>query len=318
MKTWLSAVLLCLSATIAHAAGVKFVTIPADTRGPAVRAAIWTPCAAPARPLTIGPFVLQGQRDCPTAGDKLPLVVISHGHGGTFLGHHDLAETLADAGYVVAAINHPGDTFFDMSRAADLSDFVERPADIKRLVDYMLDKAPDAARIDATRIGFFGFSRGGYTGLVLAGANPDFVHAALACPDPAWPICRQIRAGDVPTAPLTHDPRIKAYVLADPFDAFPSADTLKDVHAPIQLWASEAGGDGVAPEMAPALAALLPQRPEFHVVPNAAHFAFLAPCPEQLARNAPDICTDATGFDRAAFHRTLDAKALAFFNANLR
>ncbi|MBC8831452.1 dienelactone hydrolase, partial [Escherichia coli] len=33
MKTWLSAVLLCLSATIAHAAGVKFATIPADAAG---------------------------------------------------------------------------------------------------------------------------------------------------------------------------------------------------------------------------------------------------------------------------------------------
>ncbi|WGY71519.1 alpha/beta hydrolase [Burkholderia cepacia] len=318
MKTWLPAVLLCLSATVAHAAGVKFAKIPADAGGPELKAIIWTPCADAAQTLTIGPFELKGRRDCPTVGDTLPLVVISHGHGGTFLGHHDLAETLADAGYVVAAINHPGDTFSDMSRAADLGEFAERPADIKRLVDYMLAKAPDAARIDPARIGFFGFSRGGYTGLVLAGANPDFMHAGIPCPDPAWPICRQIHDGDLPKAPPTHDPRIKAYVLADPFDEFPTADTLKGVHAPIQLWASEAGGDGVEPKMAPALAALLPQRPEFHVVPNAAHFAFLAPCPEQLARNAPDICTDAKGFDRVAFHQTLDADALAFFNANLR
>jgi len=68
----------------------------------------------------------------------------------------------------------------------------------------------------------------------------------------------------------------------------------------------------------PALAGLLPQRPEFHVVANAAHFAFLAPCPEQLARDAPEICNDAKGFDRAALHESLDAKALAFFSANLR
>ncbi|VWB12053.1 dienelactone hydrolase [Burkholderia arboris] len=318
MKTWLSAVLLCLSATIAHAAGVKFVTIPADAAGPEMRAGVWTPCAATPQPLSIGPFVLNGSRDCPTVGDKLPLVVISHGHGGSLLGHHDLAEALADAGYVVAAINHPGDTFSDMSRAADLQEFVERPADIKRLVDYMLGNAPDAARIDPARIGFFGFSRGGFTGLVLAGANPDFVHASVACPDPTWPICKQIRDGDVPKAPLTHDPRIKAYVLADPFDEFPTAATLKDVHAPIQLWASEFGGDGVEPASVPALAGLLPQRPEFHTVPNSAHFAFIAPCSDALTRIASRVCVDAKPFDRVAFHRTLDAKALAFFNANLR
>ncbi|MGS0894014.1 alpha/beta hydrolase family protein [Burkholderia stagnalis] len=318
MKIWLSAVLLCLSATVAHAAGVKFVRIPADAGGPELRAVVWTPCAQAAQPLPVGPYVLKGQRDCPTVGDKLPLVVISHGHGGAFLGHHDLAETLADAGYVVAAINHPGDTFSDMSRAADLRELAERPVDIKRLIDYLLGSAPDAARIDPARIGFFGFSRGGYTGLVLAGGNPDFVHAPVACTNPAWLICKQIHDRDLPPAPLAHDPRIKAYVLADPLDEFPTADTLKDVRAPIQLWASEAGGDGVEPETVPSLAGLLPQRPEFHTVPHAAHFAFLAPCSDTLKQTAPEICVDANEFDRIAFHRTFDAKALAFFNANLR
>lgn len=317
MKTWLSAVLLCLSATVTHAAGIKFVRIPADGTGPEMKAVVWTPCADAAQTLTIGPFELKGLRDCPTLGDKLPLVVISHGHGGTPLGHHDLAETLADAGYVVAAINHPGDNALDMSRAADIQEFVERPVDIKRLVDYMLANSADATRIDPARIGFFGFSRGGYTGLVLAGANPDFVHAEVACPDPTWPICKQIRNGDVPKAPLTHDPRIKAYVLADPFDEFPTADTVKNVHAPIQIWGSEAGGDGVEPATIPALAGLLPQRPEFHVVRNAAHFAFIAPCSDALKKMAPRVCVDAGGFDRVAFHQTLDAKALAFFRANL-
>ena len=130
---------------------------------------VWTPCAKPAEEMPFGPFTLQGRRDCPTVGDKLPLVVISHGHTSSYIGHHDLAEVLANAGFVVAAINHPGDSFSDSSREGDMSVFVERPNDIKRLIDYMLGTAPDAARIDPQRIGFFGFSRGGYTGLVLAG-----------------------------------------------------------------------------------------------------------------------------------------------------
>ncbi|GAU03807.1 alpha/beta hydrolase family protein [Burkholderia stabilis] len=318
MKTWLSAILLCLSATVAHAAGVKFVRIPADAAGPELKAIVWTPCADTAQAFTVGPYELKGKRDCPTAGDKLPLVLISHGHGGTFLDHHDLPETLADAGFVVAAINHPGDTFSDMSRAADIQEFVERPVDIKRLVDYMLGNASDAARIDPARIGFFGFSRGGYTGLVLAGGNPDYVHAQVACTDPTLLICRQIRDRELVLPPPTHDPRIKAYVLADPLDEFPTADTVKDVHAPIQLWASEDGGDGVEPATLPALAGLLPQRPEFHVVRHAAHFAFVAPCSDALKQKVPRVCVDAGEFDRVAFHQAFDAKALAFFSAKLR
>jgi predicted dienelactone hydrolase len=318
MKASILAVLFCLVTSIAHAAGIKLIQIPADANGPALTAMVWTPCAAPAQEVRIGPYILQGQRDCPTVGEKLPLIVISHGHGGSYLGHHDLAEVLADAGYVVAALNHPGDTYSDMSRAGDISVFVERPTDIKRLIDYMLSASPDAARIDPQRIGFFGFSRGGYTGLVLAGGDPDPLHADVPCPDPAAPICQQIRSGVLPMQPLTHDARIKAYVLADPLNVFPTANSLKNVKAPIQLWASEFGGDGVLPHNAPALANDLPSRPEFHVVPNSAHFAFLAPCSAALKRDVPPICDDANGFDRVAFHKQLDEMALQFFNANIR
>ena len=49
-----------------------------------------------------------------------------------------------------------------------------RPADMVRLLDFMLHDWKDRAAIDPTRVGLFGFSRGGYTGLVLAGGNPDF------------------------------------------------------------------------------------------------------------------------------------------------
>ena len=311
------AVLLCLFAAMAQAAGIKIVQIPSDTSGPALKAIIWTPCADAAQEVPMGPFVLTGRRDCPAVGEQRPLVVISHGHGGSFLGHHDLAETLADAGFIVVAINHPGDTFSDMSHGVDFSSFVERPTDIKRLIDYMLGAAPDAARIDPQQIGFFGFSRGGYTGLVLAGGNPDFLNANVPCPDPALPICQQLRNKDVPTQPLAHDPRIKAFVLADPLNEFPNPGNLTNVKAPIQLWASQFGGDGVLPETMPALVNALPQKPEFHLVFGAAHFAFLAPCPAALQQDAPQLCVDAKGFDRVAFHKQLNESARDFFATHL-
>ena len=312
------AVLFFLLGTVAHAAGFKRVNIPADANGPALKAMVWTPCAEPAEDVPFGPYILHGRRDCPTVGDKLPLVVISHGHTGSFLGHHDLAEVLADAGFVVAAINHPGDSYEDASRAGDKSVFIERPTDIKRLIDYMLSASADAAKIDPQRIGFFGFSRGGYTGLVLAGGTPDFRHADAPCPDPRPPICDQVERGEMPTTTLTHDPRIKAFVLADPFNTFPAADDLKNVSAPIQIWASEFGGDGVVPHAAPALVTVLPRKPDFHLVRNSAHFAFLAPCPAAMKKNVPEICVDEHGFDRVAFHKQFDEDVLAFFKANLR
>jgi predicted dienelactone hydrolase len=317
MKVRLLAILfLCLAST-AHAAGIKLLDIPADASGPALQAAVWTPCAEKSEEFTIGNYVLSGRRDCPATGDMLALVVISHGHGGSRLGHHDLAEKLADAGFVVAAINHPGDTTGDTSRAMEVSEFVERPVDIKRLIDYMLNSSPDAAKIDPHAIGMFGFSRGGYTGLVLAGGIPDFQHADIPCPDEI-PICKEVHEGRLPPQHWTQDPRIRAFVLADPLDAFPTAATLEQVKAPIQLWASQYGGDGVLPETTPALAKLLSTRAEYHLVEGAAHFAFLAPCSATQTASIPGLCVDAHGFDRVAFHNDLNDKILKFFKEKLR
>lgn len=317
MRTGMLALLFALCAPRVPAAGVKLVQLPADSHGPALKAMVWTPCAAPAQPLPIGPYVLQGQRNCPTRGRKLPLVVMSHGFGGSYLGQHDLAEVLADSGFVVAAINHPGDNFAAMRDAGRFSVLVERPLDIKRLIDYLLGSGPDAASLDPAAIGFFGFSRGGYTGLVLAGGTPDFLHANLPCPDPRARWCAQIRRRQIPDGPWIRDPRIKAYALADPLDAFPGADRLKAVNAPMQLWASAYGGDGVLPATTPALAALLPVKPELHRVPGAGHFAFLAPCSAALKQDAPALCVDAPGFDRVAFHRAFNQAVRAFFQRQI-
>ena len=87
------------------------------------------------------------------------------------------------------------------------------------------------------------------------------------------------------------------------------------IKVPIQLWASELGGDGVTPHMVAAVDSGLPVKHEYHVVPKAGHFAFLAPCPPPLAKARPELCTDAPGFDRGAFHHQFDADVLAFFRA---
>jgi predicted dienelactone hydrolase len=308
----------CVAATMAHAAGFRFIDAPADADGPGLHGAVWSPCASPEQEIGRRTVAIPGVKNCPITGDKLPLVVISHGRRGWFAGHHDTAETLADAGFVVAAINHPGDNGSDPSRSSNLSVFIERPADIKRLIDFMLGAWPEAARIDRQRIGFFGFSRGGYTGLVVVGGNPDFRRALALCPEGSTSrLCEQIRQDDAATQPFTHDPRIKAAVIVDPLAIFFAPDSFTGVTIPVQLWASARGGDGVSPEMVAAVERTLPATPDYHVVPEAGHFAFLPPCPTEMAQAVPEICADAPGFDRVALHKELNAETLAFFRKHL-
>jgi predicted dienelactone hydrolase len=229
-------------------------------------------------------------------------------------------ETLADAGFIVAAINHPGDNSTAMSRTDELSVLIERPADIKRLTDYMLGTWPEAATIDPARVGLFGFSRGGYTGLVVIGGNPDF-RAGLTymCPPGSLMLkCQQIRENKVPPQPLVHDLRVKAAVLADPGCPFMfNRGGLKNVTIPVQLWRSERGGDGLVPEAVIALVPRFPKRPQYHVPAKSAHFSFLAPCLPEAMKAFPELCIDPPGFDRATFHKAFNAEVLAFFRQNL-
>jgi predicted dienelactone hydrolase len=310
-------VALCALASTTQAAGFRLIDVPADSQGPALHGAIWSPCTEPPGRIELGRTVLPGVKDCPLGGEKRALVIISHGRGGSFIGHHDIAEALADAGFVVVALNHPGDTSADLSRSADLSVFVERPADIKRLIDFMLTSSSAASAIDPARIGFFGFSRGGYTGLVVIGANPDWATATEHCRASAAHVCQQILNKEFPAEPLAHDPRIRAAVLADPLAVTFNAASLASVKPPVQLWASEHGGDGVLLHDVAAVDANLAAPHEFHLVRNAGHFAFLPPCPPALTEARPDLCTDQTGFDRVAFHREFNATAVTFFQKHL-
>jgi len=285
----------CQVAATAQAAGFRLLDIPADPDGPAIHGAIWYPCAEPPGEIVLGKAVLLGGKDCPIGGGKQPLVVVSRGRGGDFTGHHDTAATLADAGFVVAAIDHPGDTVTDMSRSDDLSAFIERPVDIERLIDFMLGASPGASSIDPARIGFFGFSRGGYTGLVLIGANPDWAHVTEICQGSSYHVCEQVRRKAFPAKPLTHDARIKAAVVADPLAIAFTAGSFAAIKAPVQLWGSERGGDGVEPQIVADVDKNLPALHEFHLVPNSGHFAFLMPCPAALAKARPEFCADALG-----------------------
>lgn len=323
-KPWAAAIaasaLMLLAGTV-QAAGFKKVSIPSAGPHKALEVTLWTPCAqAVQSPLPAGPFQLKVKPGCPIAGDhKLPLIVMSHGRGGTALGHHDTAEALADAGFIVASFNHPGDNAFDPSQSDDLTALYQRPAHVKHVIDFLLgNTSPVAQRINAHRIGFWGFSRGGYTGLVLAGATPEFANSQLPCPDAKMKICRQIATHRTDTTALVRDPRIQALVLVDPLSFFPTPHSVQQVIQPIQIWQSQRGGDGVTPQSVQQLAHNLPNKPELVAPAHTNHYSFIHPCTPALAAMEKAICTqDEAGFDRAAAHQQWNAQMAAFFKRYL-
>ena len=93
---------------------------------------------------------------------------------------------------------------------------------------------------------------------------------------------------------------------------------LASVRVPLQLWRAAADHHQPNPWYEEAVRASLPVPPEYHVVANADHYAFLAPCNPEFAAAVPQICTDPPGFDREAFHRRFNAEVVRFFSNTLR
>jgi predicted dienelactone hydrolase len=301
------AVLLCLAATPVLAADVGFeeVKITNGTEPP-LNAGVWYPT------------------DAPMTDHSLPLVVISHGGGGSYDSQHDTAVALARAGFVAASVSHAGDTYDDQSRVLELW---RRPAQFHRLVDYMLGEWRWRARLDATRVGAFGFSNGGFTVLVAAGGIPDLSKIAPYCDaQPDHDLCKTLKqAGvdphliaDSPAGVWVHDPRIRAVVIAAPAFGFAfDRAGLSRVRVPVQLWRAADDRHQPHPYYEETVRANLPRAPEYHVVAHAGHYDFLPPCDARLSKRMPEICNSQPGFDRAAFHEQFNADVVRFFKATL-
>jgi predicted dienelactone hydrolase len=311
---------LLLAATPAFSAGFERVSVP-DPGGAALEVGIWYPSDVAPSSQQLGAYSQSVAPSGAIKGKDLPLIVMSHGSGGSFEGHYDTAIALAEAGFIVAGVTHTGDNYRDPSGMTRVEN---RPRHIKALVDYMLASWPHHDLVDAKRIGVFGFSAGGFTALVAIGAVPDMTKIPPYCrayPD-EWPC---VKAREYPPGPLAppeafvHDARIKAAVIAAPALGFVfSPEGLAKVTAPIQLWRGDSDELLPHPRHAQNVYDGLAVKPEYHVVPNAGHFAFLAPCTPMLRQYAPKmICSDPAGFDREAFHREFNPAVVAFFKAKL-
>ncbi len=310
-----------LATTCVHAAGFQH-GFAADTNGRPLEIGIWYPSQAIPKAMSLGATTMSVAVNGPVEGRALPLVVMSHGTGGSFLGHYDTAIALADAGYVVAAVTHTGDNYADQSRSVFIMD---RPKQMSRVIDHMLSSWDGSATIDSARIGMFGFSAGGFTTLISIGGLADFSKVGPVCLEhPEDFACQLIaRAGQAGTAPPGSSPaqdhRIKAAVVAAPALGFTfSPDGLKNIKIPVQLWRAEDDVILPHPRYAEAVRRVLPDVPDYHVVHKAGHFDFLAPCSVALANIAPVICQSDPGFDRVAFHQTFNASVVDFFDKNLK
>src|SRR5690349_1019868 len=136
-------------------------------------------------------FTASARTGAPALPGPYPLVVLSHGRAGLRTSYVMLCEGLAARGFVVVALDHPGDTLLDwMTGTAvdDATNEAQRVADVHFVLDTLL-AAPDGiaamAVVDPAQVAVVGHSYGGWTALAVASAEaPDARIRAVAGTQP--------------------------------------------------------------------------------------------------------------------------------------
>ena len=271
---------------------------------------------------------------------KFPLIVISHGTGGSALSITWIGEALAAHGYIVAAPNHPGNNGTEAYTAEGFSTWWERARDLSVVIDKMLADSEFGGRIDSNQIGAAGFSLGGYTMIEIAGGITDVPAFKAFCASPrADNICKSppefptllqdfYRLSDTDPAyraALQHasdsyrDARVRGvFAMAPALGPAFRPESLAKISIPVEIVAGQSDTNVPLDSNAKYFAKNIPGAKLVIIPGNAAHYMFLDSCPASGAKIRPLLCADGAGVDRDAIHAKTDAMAVAFFRATLQ
>jgi predicted dienelactone hydrolase len=282
--------------------------------------------AAPDAPIIAGP-------------EKFPLILLSHGIGGSSSMMAWLGAALASHGYIAAAVNHPGNNALEDYTIPGAVFWGQRAHDISALLDLLLADQTFGTRIDPKRVGAAGFSLGGLTVLELAGGIAEFSRYQAFCKSPrADGMCADtieypgllakvtalaqtdpaIQAAFAETSKSHRDPRIRAIFATAPAlgPAF-DPDSLAKISIPTQIVAGAVDTTVPLDSSAKFFAAHIPGA-KLTIYQAVGHYTFLATCAELGDRTRPQLCIDQAGILRDEIHAQTATMAYHFFDANLK
>ncbi len=256
------------------------------------------PTFSPSKSVRIGPFSIQATLGAPVKKGAFPLVVISHGSGGTHLGYLTIAQHLAENGYIVAMPEHYCNNRNDNRLEGTKENLENRPRHISLVIDKLCSDSKFKDHIQKNNTAVIGHSMGGYTALSVAGGSP-------------WTQSRE-------KIEVTPDNRVKGIVLMAPATLwFTPEKSLANVKIPVMMMIAE--HDPYAPREHADLVLrdIKETQMKFSVIKNSGHFSFLSPFPKSM--NHPDFLpsTDPEGFNREVFHSFLKGEILTFLNSVL-
>jgi predicted dienelactone hydrolase len=276
-------------------AGCRLVELFDEPMGMSFPMLVMYPSDAPERPERLGPYTANVAVDAPFPRGPLPLVIVSHGTGGSHLTHRNLAAHLARHGYVVVVPEHPRNNRNNNELAGTAVNLANRPRHIRAAIDWAISEFGTGAAA------IVGHSLGGYTALAVSGGRPTAF--------PNETSNQQPQAIDV-----IPDDRVNALVLLAPATVwFMAPGALDGVRVPILMLTAEKDVHTPAFHAEIVKQGVADKSLVDHIViENAGHFSFLSPFPETMSSPTFLPSRDPDGFDRVQFHDEMHSIILQF------
>jgi len=275
----------------------------------------------------VGFFDLKDARlSAPIAEGKFPLVVMSHGTGGSAEGMSWLGTALAKKGFIVLGANHHGNTSAEDYLAEGFVCWWERVEDLSELLNHHLSVGPFAKAIDNNRITGVGFSVGGYTVMSMAGAITRLENYFNWRDDTGLPMSGPTEFPDVedhiPELKArssvfkaswdTHtrnlfDPRIKSLVLLAPAPPVRSFDgaSVEQISIPTMIVSASGDKDASKQDGGDFLEALNPAFAHHDLGEHVRHYTFISlPTRKELIERV-QIFHDHPSVDRKQVHQEI-------------
>lgn len=277
--------------------GCKEIQIKDEGKDILFHVLVQYPTIEPTSPTAFGPYTMDASIDAKLLEGRFPLVMISHGSGGSHLLYRTISTHLVKNGFIVAMVEHYGNNRNNNELENTEENLTLRPKHISLSIDKLLSDSFFSNHIVTDKIAVIGHSMGGYTALAMAGGIP------------------RTREGKI--IETTADPRIKAIVLLAPGTGW-FMNGLEKVSIPILMLTAE--HDPFTPAWnAEIVIKSISDKSlvTFRQVENAGHFSFLSPFPEPRKNPKFLPSTDPEGFEREKFHVQLPIEILAYLNEKL-
>lgn len=327
-------------APASYAVGVRSLAVIAPDNA-RLGVAVWYPALrrASGERTRMGMWVMRAEKNVTPARLVSPVILLSHDMVDTNLAYHEIASSLASAGFIVIVPTHTGDNVENASAVYSAAALYHRPLQVHEALRAVLREPDFEGLLDTRRIGLLGSGAGALTTFQLCGVDLDYGAYARYCdekPDDGalcsnWARAHMLRLKEDMAEIRSRHSRnafvpplqgVKAVGLISPgWLSLANKSCVAQLRVPLAVLFAGRGGlyppVGSGEDVLELFPRPLYDSVNYQVLADADHYSLRSACQPEIQRDTPELCGRLAGRERERVRDKRDDYFVSFFRAAL-